>query len=139
MRIVMDSNVLISALIAPQGTSAKLVRLLTAEDQIVFLISSDTMEELRRVLLYPKIKKLLKWSSHETDRFLSSIELLSEYVNENIPVPALECRDPKDIQIMRAAVQGQADYLITGDHDLLDLETVSRIPIVSPAEFLKRF
>ncbi len=138
MRVVVDSNVFVSALIAPGGTAGMLVRKLVEDDRTVFLISPETMDELRRVLTYPKIRKLLKFSPEDVAIFLSSIEMLSEEVDETLSVSGLECRDPDDIKFMSVAVEGRADYLVTGDNDLLEIEAIDGIPVVPPSRLLPR-
>lgn len=136
MRVVVDSNVFVSALIAPQGTSGCFVRRLLEDKQTVFLVSRETMDELKRVLSYPKICRLLKFSPNDVDRFLSSIEMLSEEVDEIDPLPDSVCRDPDDIKFISLAVSGQAECLITGDEDLLVLGKFGEISVVTPSQYL---
>lgn len=138
MRVVVDSNVFVSALIAPKGTSGSLVRRLVESHRSVFLISRETMEELKRVLMYPKIAKLLKWSSTDVESFISSIELIAEEVDAAFRVLDIECRDPDDIKFLSLAVAGRADFLVTGDEDLLVLKTIADIPVLSPSQGLSR-
>lgn len=138
MRVVVDSNVFVSALIAPKGTSGSLVRKLVESRRTVFLISRETMEELKRVLMYPKIAKLLKGSSTDVDSFISSIELIAEEVDAAFLVSDVECRDPDDIKFLSLAVAGQADFLVTGDEDLLILKMIADIPVLSPSQCLSR-
>jgi putative PIN family toxin of toxin-antitoxin system len=138
MRVVVDSNVFVSALIAPNGTSGSLVRKLVESRRTVFLISRETMEELKRVLMYPKIARLLKWSSTDVDSFISSIELIAEEVDVAFWVSNVDCRDPDDIKFLSLAVAGRADFLVTGDEDLLILKTIADIPVLSPSQCLSR-
>ncbi len=139
MRVVVDSNVFVSALVAPRGTAGILVRKLVEDERTVFLISPETMGELRRVLTYSKIVKLLKFSPEDVNRFLSSIEMLSEEVDETLSVSGLECRDPDDIKFLAVAMEGRADFLITGDEDLLVLGKIEEIPVVTPSQYLSQF
>ncbi len=137
MRLVVDANVFISALIARKGVPGRLlIRLI--EDRSVFLVSSGTMEELHRTLEYPKIRKLLKQTPIDIERLLSSVELLAEEVDTALPMPKLECRDPKDIEYLAIAVLGRAECIVSGDKDLLVLESVEGIPILTPAQLLGR-
>jgi putative PIN family toxin of toxin-antitoxin system len=139
MRVVVDANVFVSALIVPAGTSAALVRTLAADEQTAFIVSRETRDELKRVLMYPKIIKLLKFSANDVERFLSSVEMLSEEVDEIHPVAELECRDPDDVKYISLALSGRADFLITGDQDLLIMGNIEGIPVISPAQFLSRY
>lgn len=138
MRVVVDVNVFVSALIAPRGTAGSLLRVLIRDGRTVFLVSPDTKAELKRVLEYPKISKLLKFSADEIERFLCSVEMLSEEFDERSSVDGLECRDADDIKFLALAVLGRADYLVSGDKDLLVLGSVECIPIVTPAQLLER-
>lgn len=137
MRLVVDANVFVSALIARRGVLGRLLTQLV-EDGCVFLVSSGTMEELRRTLAYPKIQKLLKQTSNDMERFLSSVELLAEEVDTALPMPSLECRDPKDIEYLAVAVLGRAECIVSGDKDLLVLGSVEGIPIFKPTQLLAR-
>lgn len=139
MRVVVDSNVFVSALIAPGGTSGALVRTLVEDERTVLLVSRETMVELKRVLMYPKIVRLLKYSPDDVESFLSSVEMLAEEVEEMQSVSHIECRDPDDVKFVSLALSGWADFLITGDEDLLILGQVEGIPVVNPPQFLSQF
>lgn len=136
MRVVVDTNVLVSALLAPQGTAGEIMRQLVRSEKAVLIISPETMHELRRVLAYPKIEKLLRFDPGAIERFVSAIEMLGEEVEERISPELPECRDLDDVKFLKLAVSGRADCLITGDQDLLVLKSVADIPIVTPAEFI---
>ena len=137
MRVVLDANVLVSALLSPQGVTGRLFRRLVEDPETVFLISSETMSELRRTLTYPKIQKRLKLPAVDVERILSSVELLAEEVDESMQPVGLHCRDADDIKYLVVAIVGRADYLVTGDQDLMLQEQAEGIPIISPAEMLK--
>jgi len=137
MRLVVDANVFISAIIARKDVPGRLLSRLI-EDDHVFLVSEKTMAELRRALNYPKIMKILKPNVHELEQFLSSVEILSEEVDTSLLVSGLDCRDPNDIEYLAVAVAGHAECIVSGDHDLLVQETVEGIPIVTPARMLAR-
>ena len=136
MRLVVDANVFVSALISPQGTAGALVRRLVEDDRATFIVSRETMDELKHTLSYPKIQKLLKQSPRDLERFLASVEMLSEQVDETLSVAGLECRDPDDLKYLFIAVVGRAECLVSGDKDLLVLGNVEGIPIVTPVQLL---
>ncbi len=132
MRAVMDTNVVLSALLFPGGHSARL-RLVWRERRCIPLISHDTAQELLRVLAYPKFR--LTVEEQET--------LLSDYIPhcETVTVPRRmphipRCRDPHDRMFLRLAVAGKARALVSGDADLLALKQVSGIPIMTIRTFL---
>lgn len=135
MRLVVDANVFVIALIARQGVPGRLL-LRLIEDNHIFLVSGRTMEELRRTLDYPKIRKILKPRTHEVEQMLSSVEILSEEIDTTLSVSGLDCRDPKDIEYLAVAVAGHAECIVSGDNDLLVEGAVEGIPIVTPAQLL---
>lgn len=137
MRLVVDANVFVSALIARKGVPGKLLTRLV-EGEHVFLVSGWTMDELRQTLNYPKLQKLLKPRVHEVEQFLSAVEILAEEVDTTLSMSGLDCRDPKDIEYMAVAVAGHADCIVSGDKDLLVEKAVEGIPVLTPAQLLSR-
>jgi uncharacterized protein len=131
-RVVLDTNVVLSALLFTQGRRA---RLRLAWQRAIFhpLVSKATAAEFMRALTYPKFKL-----NAEEQR-----ELLADYLPycTSIVTPAKPprtppCRDPFDVPFLQLAVVGKADYLVTGDKGLLSLTGRIRCPIVTAAELL---
>ena len=130
MKVVLDTNVLVSGLMYPESVPGKIV---TAwrEAQFDVVSSLSQLEEIGRVLGYPKIRKVLKWSPETIGRFLEQLLLrvelaeLGEFVDEQL-------RDVCDAPILASLVVSKADFLVTGDGDLLALR--ERFSIVTPAE-----
>ncbi len=129
-RVVIDTNILISALVF----GGKIARLRFGWQSCSFtpLVSKVTTTELIRVLAYPKFKLT------PTDRE----DLLSDYLLfcESVAMPDLlpvtpECRDPFDVPFLALALVGEADYLVTGDRDLLVLKADFSCPIVTTDDF----
>ena len=126
LRVVVDTNLVLSALIFG-GSTAKL-RLAWQSDRFIPLASKATITELIRVLAYPKFK--LTKAEQE--------DLLADYLPfcdtvllpEQLPVIP-ECRDPFDEPFLILALVGNADYLITGDRDLLCLVDRFTCPIMT--------
>jgi putative PIN family toxin of toxin-antitoxin system len=134
-RAVLDTNVVLSALLFTQG---RLGRLRLAWQQTSFhpLASTATIQEFMRALTYPKFKL-----AAEDQR-----ELLADYLPYCTPVslPAKPprtppCRDPLDVSFLQLAIVGNADFLVTGDKDLLSLTGQIRCPIITAEEFLRSF
>jgi putative PIN family toxin of toxin-antitoxin system len=134
-RVVLDTNVVLSALLFARG---RLARLRLAWQQAGFqpLASTATTQELVRTLTYPKFKL-----TAEDQR-----ELLADYLPYCMPIstPAKpprtpRCRDPFDVPFLQLAITGDADFLVTGDKDLLSLTGRIRCPIVTAEEFLSSF
>ena len=133
MRIVVDTNVLISALVFRRGPLAWL-RDSWVTSQIVPLTSVETVAEFRRVLTYPKFGLTDAERQAVVDRYLPWCEMVS--ITEGLEVP--ECRDPADRQFMELAVAGRADVIVTGDADLLALSPLFTVPIITPLELQGR-
>ena len=130
MRVVLDTNVLISAALKQNSTPAEAVRL--AERRDVLLKSAATERQLFAVIGRPYFAPLI---GDETRvwlrRLISAAELV--VVTERIAV----CRDPTDDKFLELAVSGEADAIITGDADLLALDPFRDIPVLTPAAFLR--
>ena len=130
-RVVVDTNILISALVF----GGKISRLRCAWQEGCFtpLVSKVTTTELIRVLAYPKFKL----SPIEQEDLLSDYLLFGESVVMPDLLPATpECRDPFDVPFLILALVGDADYLVTGDRDLLVLKDNFSCPIVTVDDFL---
>jgi len=132
MRVVLDTNTVISALLFT-GTASRLVGLWQSR-QIVVLVSKAILEEYLRVLAYPKFAL----GDHQIKAFIQE-ELLPfiETVRMRKRLAVVR-RDPEDNKFLECAVAGRAKYLVTGDQDLRQLETYRRIIILTAGEFLQR-
>jgi len=95
------------------------------------LTIEDTLEELVRVLHYPKFGL----EDEEID-FLIYVEVLpyAEMVNEVVEVDREICRDRDDIKFLECAVSGKVDYIVSGDDDLISVREIEGIKIITPAE-----
>ncbi len=135
MRVVIDTNILVRALIMPHGSVGPVLRRLR-HGEYTLLYSPSLLEELTDVLNRPRIRD--KYGLSETDiaTLLRLILLRGEPVTPAQPITA--CRDPKDNKFLEVAVAGQAEALVSGDEDLLALHPFEGVPIIPPAEFLRR-
>lgn len=132
-RLVLDTHVVLSALVFPRGGLAVL-RAAWRSKTCRPLASHATIAELVRALCYPKFK-LAGDEQHE---------LLADYLPycTTVRMPAKAprtpiCRDPHDVPFLELALVGKADYLLTGDRDLLVLANNFRCPIVTPEQWLQ--
>ena len=98
----------------------------------VLLFSQETFDELSTLLLRSKFDRYVSRESRTT--YLYQIEAISEWVT--IYGAILGCRDPDDDKLIETALNGEADYLITGDNDLLIMSPIDHCPILLPADFL---
>jgi putative PIN family toxin of toxin-antitoxin system len=132
-RVVIDTNVFISALLNPVATPRKVINI--AVSQFTILQSEATYQELATRVSKKKFDKYLE----KDDRldFLLAIKNRSLFVD--ILHKTTVCSDSDDNKFLELAVSGMAQYIITGDNDLLILNTYQGIPIISPAEFIAIF
>lgn len=132
-RVVIDTNLVLSALVFAQGR-LMLLRHAWQGAHCQPLVSSVTAAELLRVLAYPKFK-LSAADQHE---------LLADYLPycATVRMPARlpatpACRDPFDLPFLQLAIEGKAEYLVTGDQDLLILANQFACPIITADQFMK--
>jgi putative PIN family toxin of toxin-antitoxin system len=129
-RCVFDTNVLISALLFNQSKPAQ--AFVTALRNGVVLVSADTVSELNEVLGRKKFDKYL--TEEERELFLRSLLQNTQLVEIHEKVRA--CRDPKDDKFLELAVNGEAEYVVSGDDDLISLHPYRHIQILAPEPFL---
>ena len=132
MRVVLDTNVLISSLLWSQGIPARVVAL-ARQGRIHSVTSSVLLEELRRVL-----EEKMGFPPESLREALEIVIEHSEIVAPLCPVQVIQA-DPDDDRVLECAVEGKAEAIVTGDQHLLKLESFQSIPIVTPREFLSRF
>ena len=130
-RVVLDTNVLISAALQPNGSPRAVVDALRAV-RGVLLFSDETFDELQTRLHRAKFDKYVSHNSRSI--FLAQLETVSEWVS--IVGAKLGCRDPDDDKLLETALMGEADCIVTGDQDLQVMSPFLHIPILSPKEFL---
>jgi putative PIN family toxin of toxin-antitoxin system len=132
MRVVLDTNTIISALLF-SGTASRLVPLWQSR-RITVLLSKAILQEYLRVLTYPKFHL-----SDQEIRGLIEEELLPfvETVRVRKHCVAVR-RDPEDNKFLECAVAGQAEHLVTGDHDLLELGAYRGVTVLRVGDFLNQ-
>ena len=131
-RVVLDTNVLISALLMPAGKPGEVLRHLAGSGASL-LFSRVTFLELVTRLDRPKFDRYR--TRAQMDRYLEWLAELAEWVKPSIRIE--DCRDPDDNRFLEVLVAGEGDVLISGDADLLVLNPFEGRPIVSPGEFLE--
>jgi len=133
LRFVIDTNTLVSSILIPSSVPAQAFTLI--KQLGIFLVSLPTIEELQEVLTRPKFDKYVSASTRSefVAQFIEISELIA--IEESI----VACRDAKANKFLEVAVNGQADYLITGDRDLLSLHPFRDIQILNPAKFVNDY
>ena len=137
VRIVLDANKFVSALLKP-GSNPDLIMRLVRREKVLLLLSDAICAELLRVLTYPKIRNRLNRSEESLSEFIDKLRAVAVVIPGAVKLPPLQS-DPSDTKYLECAVEGKADFIISGDHHLTDLNTFQKIRIVAPATFLTIF
>ena len=114
-RVVVDTNVLISAALRPHGS---------------LLFSDETFEELRTRIHRPKFDRYV--SREDRAVYVAQLDAAAEWVS--IVGAKLGCRDPEDDKLLETALMGNASCIVTGDEDLLSMSPFQDIPLMKPAD-----
>ncbi len=128
MRVVFDTNVLVAAFVV-EGVCSKILQR-ARKKQFHLIVCPIIVQEFERVLL----KKF--FATREEVR--NALQVVLEATHSTIhpsPLNQPVCRDPDDDAILACALEAKADYLVTGDTDLIELKAFKRLRIVSPRDF----
>ncbi len=132
MRVIIDTSVIVPALMFPGGFSW--IRQAWRLETIIPLISCDTIAELKRVLSYTQFGLTAEQQGLLLDTYPPWTDTI--VVPEPLTVP--DCRDPNDIPFLKLALAGGADALVTSDPDLLVLSSEFSVPIITPRDLNER-
>jgi len=131
MRVVIDTNVFISAALKTESVPGQVIT--EAARRHVLLKSVDVEKEVLETIERPRLAQLIAPTAQSSlRRVLANAE--SAQITERIAV----CRDPKDDKFLELAVNGRADIIVSGDADLLSLHPFRGVAIETPAAFLRR-
>ncbi len=134
-RITVDTNVLISATFW-NGASSKILQLVE-DKKCILILSAPILEEFAEVLEYDEIKRKVLSKNLEMKMALQKIVTIATIVEPNEKIHAIS-RDPDDNMILECAIEGNVDFIITNDKDILDLKEFRKIKVMTPEEFLKQ-
>src|SRR5437899_1961106 len=118
MRVVADTNVLVAAVLAPDGRCGRLL-LAATEDRWSLVASPRLLDELADVLARRKFRRWLP--AEDATAFVSAVSRLAE-VHDDPPRPARITRDPDDDYLFALATEASAEAIVTGDLDLTALD-----------------
>jgi uncharacterized protein len=131
-RFVPDTSVLISRACFPNSIPAQAFEHALRSSQLI--VSAETLSELEDVLFRSKFDSYLNLQTRLS--FLHYLRRSYLFIESILPVSA--CRDPKDDKFLALAVTGQADFILSGDQDLLILHPFQAVEILSPRQYLDR-
>ena len=133
-RAVLDANVLVSALISSRGSPGEILAQ-WEQERFELVVSPAILEELQRVIRYPRFQERYHLPKDAVARFLDLISSQAILVYPERTVNIVH-DDPTDNRYLECALAGEVNYLITGDRHLLELEAYEGILILPPAGFL---
>lgn len=138
IRAVLDTNVFVSALLAPDSPPARILEL-ALEGQLRLVISPGIIREIGLVFQYPKVKKSMKKHCLTEDEVANTILKILKVaiITPGAEIARGASQDPADDMVLSCALEGQADFIISGDQDLTALESHEGVRIVTPATFLQ--
>ncbi len=136
LRAVLDANVYLSAAIHPEGPPGQIMRRFLRDAAFELVVSRAIVREVLRAFAYPKVRKYIP-RGLDASLWLSDIVLLAQFVAGEYKIAGVS-GDPDDDKYIAAAVEGLAEFIVTGDKHLLALTNYEGIRIVTPRAFLER-
>lgn len=135
LRAVLDANVVVSALIRPEGPAGRIVERVARGAGVRAVASPAILDEYRRSLAYPKVRRCLRLPAADVSTWVDALALLSDIVPGERAV-AVVASDPDDDKYLSAALEGRAPYVVSGDRHLLDVGAYEGVQVVTPRAFL---
>ena len=135
LRAVLDANVMASAFIRPHGPSGRILRGFLDRRRFDLILSTPILDELRRVLFYPRLRKELMSTDQEIEVRVAALGMLADLADGDLDLRAVK-DDPDDDKYLMAALIGRAGFVVSGDHHLLDLGEYQGVTILTPRRFL---
>lgn len=136
LRAVLDTNVYVSGTILARGTPFEVLEAWRRHAYIL-ITSEAIIVEIERVLRYPRIRDRYAVGEPDVERLIESLRADALVVAGDTTVSGVSA-DPDDDKFLACALEAQADCIVTGDPDLLDLVRYQGIDILKPHEFLER-
>ncbi len=135
LRAVLDTNVIVSGTIQNSGSPFMILEA-WRKSRFILITSRTLIDEVRRVLHYPRIQKKYRITEKQIMNIMKNLINYSVTTPGNIKLTVIK-RDPQDNEVLIAALEGEADHIVSGDNDLQELKNYKGVKIVSPSEFLK--
>ncbi len=135
LRAVLDANVVVSALIRPEGPSGPVLGRVARGAGVIAVVSASILDEYRRSLGYPKVRRYLALPAAEVNAWLDAFALIAHVVPGERKVAVVKA-DPDDDKYLAAALEGRASFVVSGDRHLLDVGAHDGVRVVSPRDFL---
>lgn len=135
MRVVLDANQFVSAVLVPYGRPAQILQA-WQERAFELVLSPPILAGICRVLLYPRLRKKHGWGEKEVDAFLDGLRTAALIVPGELCVRVV-AEDPTNDKYISCALEASADYIVSGEEHLKRIGNYRGIRILSPVEFLQ--
>ena len=141
MRITLDANILVRAIVSATGPAKKLLEVVQSDRAHTLVLSSHIVEEVKRVLAYPRLQSKYRLTAEEIQRTADVLEQAAEIVEPTVPGPVV-LTDPDDDPVLYTAVEGDVDVLCTLNRDFYEPNVVAfcrerGIAVMSDVELLR--
>jgi putative PIN family toxin of toxin-antitoxin system len=136
LRVVIDTNVIVSGLLSRTGAPAEILDAWRGR-QFLMLSSAAIISEVKAVLGYPRIKERYSITAEAIDQVVALLEQHALLVDGGDAAAGSIPADPRDEMFLACAQAGGADYIVSGDHHLLDLNETYGIPVLNARDFLE--
>jgi len=135
MRVTLDTNVLVSAFISKHGLPADILDLVVTFDEIELILSDEILKEFTTVMKREEVKRRLEFTESDVSKFEAAVRGVSQIVPVKSRFKAV-IEDPADDMIVNTAIDGEVDYIISGDQHVRRLGRFKGVRIVSPRAFM---
>jgi putative PIN family toxin of toxin-antitoxin system len=133
---IVDTSVLVSAFLFPDSVPGRVLTLAVEQGAYALHFSPIILEELRRSLRNPRLRNAYPYSDEKIDAWCAALHEIGSVILRPLPDIGGACRDPDDDHVIAAALAVQADTIVTGDKDLLDMGAYQSIRILTARAFL---
>jgi putative PIN family toxin of toxin-antitoxin system len=137
LKAVLDANVFVSSLLVRVGQPARVLRA-WREQRYLLITSSAIIAETEATLNYPRIRQKYAITDEDIEQLIALLKRDALLMPGNAQVAGAIPQDPADGRVLGCALDAQADFIVSGDRHLLDLETYSGIPILTVRQFLEQ-
>lgn len=134
LRVVIDTNVLVSRYLSPTGSPAQIFTF-WQDKRFTLLVSEPILDEYKRALQYPHVQGKHQLTEAQIVELVNDLADIATIVVAKKSITVITA-DPDDNKFLECAVEGGADYIVSGNKHLLDLKQYLEIRILAPSEFL---
>ena len=134
-KVVIDTNQFVCSIITKKGPSAQLLQA-WQKNYFILILSKSIIEEIKRVLHYPHIKKKYNLKEQDIESLINLIEREAVILSDSIKIKVIN-DDPDDNKFLACALEAEEDYIILGDKHLLNLHQHKDTQIITVRKFLR--